>query len=287
VFRGTLTDQLKTASLYGESYSYDANGNRITANGASCQTGTDNRLLSDGVYNYTYDGAGNLWRQTKIADGSGAGAMSYDYLVYQGDMPFVQVYDADGLSGGTYSPVLTHRYLQEAGTGKILADDYQGSGPMWLLEDHEGTVHDIVFCNGNSYDVTHRVYDSFGVTDSAHRYTIWNTLDQTYVPVDTIVGFQGSLNSTTDTKCLASDISLLAGLDWMRIRVCRPATGRFLSEDPTSPPPDANFYRAFGNNPLNETDPSGRCGLKTTGYSYLFGMPTDYGARSFNRLPGR
>ena len=39
-----------------------------------------------------------------------------------------------------------------------------------------------------------------------------------------------------------------------------PATGRFLSEDPTVPRPDQNLYRWCGNNALNETDPSGRCG---------------------------
>ena len=35
-----------------EAYSYDANGNRTTAGYA---TSADNRLQSDGVYNYTYD----------------------------------------------------------------------------------------------------------------------------------------------------------------------------------------------------------------------------------------
>jgi RHS repeat-associated protein len=43
----------------GESYSYDANGNRIMANDASYTTGADNRLISDGKYNYSYDAEGN------------------------------------------------------------------------------------------------------------------------------------------------------------------------------------------------------------------------------------
>ena len=44
------------AGVNPESFSYDANGNR-TMTGYS--TGTGNRLLSDGTYNYTYDDEGN------------------------------------------------------------------------------------------------------------------------------------------------------------------------------------------------------------------------------------
>ncbi|ASV76677.1 hypothetical protein THTE_4076 [Thermogutta terrifontis] len=42
-----------------ESYQYDANGNRVTANGSTYTTGTNNRLLSDGTYRYLYDAEGN------------------------------------------------------------------------------------------------------------------------------------------------------------------------------------------------------------------------------------
>ncbi|MDV2999000.1 MAG: tRNA3(Ser)-specific nuclease WapA [Chroococcopsis gigantea SAG 12.99] len=59
-----VTDQLTGASATNESYSYDANGNR-TNTGYS--TGTDNQLVSDGTYNYRYDGEGNLRERTEIA----------------------------------------------------------------------------------------------------------------------------------------------------------------------------------------------------------------------------
>jgi RHS repeat-associated protein len=42
-----------------ESYQYDDNGNRITANGSTYTTGSNNRLLSDGTYRYLYDAEGN------------------------------------------------------------------------------------------------------------------------------------------------------------------------------------------------------------------------------------
>ena len=49
-------DELTSAGLTGESYSYDQDGNRV---GSGYQTGAANELLSDGVFNYQYDKDGN------------------------------------------------------------------------------------------------------------------------------------------------------------------------------------------------------------------------------------
>ncbi|MCA9262200.1 MAG: hypothetical protein KDA60_00065, partial [Planctomycetales bacterium] len=54
-----------------ESYTYDANGNRVESHlhGAAYVTGDANRLLSDGTYNYAYDDEGNMVLRTEIATG--------------------------------------------------------------------------------------------------------------------------------------------------------------------------------------------------------------------------
>ena len=57
------TDQLKSASLTKESYTYDNTGNRT---GTGLVTDKGNRLLSDGTYRYGYDAEGN--RTTKFVD---------------------------------------------------------------------------------------------------------------------------------------------------------------------------------------------------------------------------
>ncbi len=60
------TNQLTTAThttQTDEAYSYDANGNR-TSGGVA--TGTNNQLLTDGTYNYEYDGEGNRTKRTEI-----------------------------------------------------------------------------------------------------------------------------------------------------------------------------------------------------------------------------
>ena len=55
-----------------ETYNYDANGNRINSSkhGSGYVTGPNNRLLSDGTYNYQYDAEGNMTRRTHIASGA-------------------------------------------------------------------------------------------------------------------------------------------------------------------------------------------------------------------------
>jgi YD repeat-containing protein len=47
-------------------YSYDANGNRAMT---GYQTGSDNRILSDGTWNYVYDNVGNVIKKTNIFTG--------------------------------------------------------------------------------------------------------------------------------------------------------------------------------------------------------------------------
>ena len=42
-----------------ESYLYDENGNRLSANGSTYIIGANNQLLSDGTYRYLYDAEGN------------------------------------------------------------------------------------------------------------------------------------------------------------------------------------------------------------------------------------
>ncbi|MFN7813650.1 MAG: RHS repeat-associated core domain-containing protein, partial [Planctomycetia bacterium] len=64
-------DQLTSARLTGETYAYDKTGNRTRG---GTQTGSGNRLLSDGTYRYAYDAEGN--RTAKFVDTSPGGTLS-------------------------------------------------------------------------------------------------------------------------------------------------------------------------------------------------------------------
>jgi RHS repeat-associated protein len=65
------SDQLRSASLTGESYAYDKTGNRTSG---GTQTDPGNRLAFDGTYRYAYDAEGN--RIAKYRDTNPGGALS-------------------------------------------------------------------------------------------------------------------------------------------------------------------------------------------------------------------
>ena len=80
--------QLISATLGGtevESYTYDDNGNRETANGDTYDTGDDNQLTSDDSYTYTYDAEGNRTTKFVDADGDGLDADDRDITIYTWD----------------------------------------------------------------------------------------------------------------------------------------------------------------------------------------------------------
>jgi RHS repeat-associated protein len=112
----------------------------------------------------------------------------------------------------------------------------QGEGTvLWGLGDHEGTIRDIV--NNSGTVVDHRKYDSFGKMTSESTPT-----------TDFIFGYTGQA------------LDKAVGLYNYGHRWYDPATGRFASEDPSGfAAGDANLYRYVGNDPLNNTDPTGLC----------------------------
>ncbi|HBE68654.1 MAG TPA: hypothetical protein DDW52_10955 [Planctomycetaceae bacterium] len=67
----TGADRSNTDIRGNESYTYDANGNRLQSHlhGEGYLPGPANRLLSDGTYNYEYDAEGNMILRTEIATG--------------------------------------------------------------------------------------------------------------------------------------------------------------------------------------------------------------------------
>ena len=90
---GQLTGATYTGSQASESYTYDANGNRITANGSTYTTGADNQLISDGTYTYAYDAEGN--RIAKFIDANDDGVLD------AGDTSITQyTWDAGSDDGG-------------------------------------------------------------------------------------------------------------------------------------------------------------------------------------------
>jgi RHS repeat-associated protein len=263
------TNQLTTANhttQTDEAYSYDANGNR-TSGGSSA--GTNNQLLTDGTYNYEYDGEGNRTKRTEIVtgkvteyvwdyrnrltsvlfkDASGAVTKTIQYTYDVNDRRIGKqidgvvteryVYDGSNIAlvfDGAGSQ--THRYLYGTEVDQVLADE-RGGTVVWALSDNQGTVRDLV--DGNGTILNHIVYDSFG-----------KVVSQSNATVEFRYGYTGREQDNE------------TGLDYYRARYYDASNGRFISEDPLGfSAGDSNLTRYVGNSPTNWVDPSGQSEVK-------------------------
>ena len=254
-----------------EAYSYDANGNRTNA---GYGTGTNNRLLTDGVYSYSYDDEGNRTKRVEISTGKvteyawdyrnrlasvvfkDAGGVVTKTIEYAYDVDnrrigkkvdtstslsasgvVVERYVYDGSDIALVfdgAGVQTHRYLYGTGVDQILADE-RGGSVVWALADNQGTIRDLV--NNAGVILNHINYDSFG-----------RVVSQTSPGVEFRFGYTGREQDGE------------TGLDYYRARYYDSSVGRFISEDPIGfKGGDGNLSRYVGNSPTNFTDPSGLC----------------------------
>ena len=248
------------------SYQYDRDGNlmmkTLGTSGATVRYTWDNRgrlvqvadysnlAFAEGqqhateVIQYTYDYLNRRIEETTTASGT----TTYDHLVYDGSQPLLE------FSGQGTSATVSHRYLDAATIGQVLADDqFQVNsvagaplGTIWQLPDNEGTIRDLVWLNHQgSWTTTHQVYNSFGVLEQSDPLVVMGTPPQPLV-VTTIFGYAGGIYDPT--------LGMVQFVD----RWYDPNTGRFLSPDPTGFAGGlSNLYCYCGNNPLTETDPTG------------------------------
>ena len=245
------TDQLKTATYNGfqsnESYGYDANGNRNTNN---FTVGTNNRLTSDGTFNYTYDNEGNRMTKTAI---SGGAVTSYTWdhrnRLTQAVTPATTVtYAYDYLNRMTKrnNDVYVHdgwqvvlilnsagavqkRFLWGANQDELIAEE-TGSTPLWTLCDHLGSVRDVINTGGTV--LNHIEYNAFGKLTNKSS-------------VNNVPTFRYTAKLTDDSTDLQWNINR-----WYDANV-----GRWISEDPIGfEAGDENLYRYTMNNSVKFID---------------------------------
>ncbi|HUP81044.1 MAG TPA: RHS repeat-associated core domain-containing protein, partial [Pirellula sp.] len=253
-----------------EAYSYDLNGNRTNR---GYQADLNNRIRSDGTFNYAYDAEGNRTKRTNIASGevtdyewdyrnrlirvrtkpNDQGPVTkdviYTYDVF--DRRIAKSVDADGPGSApakierfVYDGVHIalsfdgtgtpiHRYLHGPMVDQILADENALGQILWSMTDNQGTVRDLVDSSGTVRN--HITFDSFG-----------RLADQTNATIDFLFAYTGR------------EFDRETGLYYYRARYYDSQSGRFLSEDPLGFMGDlSNLSRYVGNNVSNKQDPSG------------------------------
>jgi len=203
-------------------FTYDANGD----------------LTADGTWTYTYDA------ENRLTHATGAGkdvTLSYDPLgrLYfvggsnVGDVTFI--YDGDALvaeynSAGT----MTNRYVHGSNAA---ADDplvwYIGSAVgssnrRYLHADHNGSI--VATSDGSGLNASINTYDEYGIPASSNTGRFGYTGQATLYEI---------------------------GLDYYKARIYSPTLGRFLQTDPIGYAGGENLYAYVGDDPMNESDPSG------------------------------
>ncbi|MFM6321527.1 MAG: RHS repeat-associated core domain-containing protein [Microcystis panniformis] len=267
-----------------ESYSYDANGNRITSSihGNGYVTGKGNRLLSDGKYNYEYDNEGNLTKQTEIATGK-VQELTWDYR-----NRLVAFVDKDATGKETQRVEFTYDALnrriakavdtnpQDTTPPVVRQFIYDGQNILLEFVDSDGAganqpVLDTRYLHGAGVDQV-LAQESAGNVEwhlTDHLGTVRDLVNNSGAVVnhfvyDSFGQVISESNPAIDTRYLFTgrEFDKETGLQYNRARYYNQATGRFLSEDPIAfKSGDVNLYRYALNSPIKFNDPSGKTAI--------------------------
>jgi RHS repeat-associated protein len=157
-----------------EAYVYDENGNRVTANGSTYETGANNQLLSDGAYRYQYDEEGNRVLkyidvdEDEVFDSGDTDATVYSWD-YRNRLTAVSHFDTFALyTSETSDQVVEYAYDFQNRLIKRVLDPDGTSGSTDVEQSvyiHEGNQIALQYEGVGGGDL--------GAGDLAHRY-LWN-----------------------------------------------------------------------------------------------------------------
>jgi RHS repeat-associated protein len=253
-------DRISSVTIGGvtTSYSYDVNGNRLN-NGAVYDA--QDRLISDSIYNYAYDGRGALRQKVSKLNGE---VSNYQYDVFghlmSATLPGGKSvnYQLDGLgrrvarqvNGGAWTGLIyqddTHLIGMVDASGIVTAQFVYGTS------DHSP---DYMSKNGVSYRIISDERGSVRLVVNATDGTVAQRMDYDVwgnVTADTAPGFQpfGFAGGFYDN---------VTGLVRFGARDYDASTGRWMSKDPILfNGGQANLYVYAGDDPVNKIDPDGR-----------------------------
>jgi len=261
--------RLKTATVSGGlpafDYTYDKNGNRLTADNQTLTFNDENQITTSG---YAYDAAGNLTKNTKLSQIGYTSADQLKSVVKDGT---TYNYTHAGASNtellaettpqGTYTLAYGRNNAQglpaieqaskDGATASVINDPATGqplmlrtSSGMQSMYVYDGTPGSpIALITSGAYVAFAYEYDPYGVP----------TLTQS----------SGGLGVDQNPFTFAGGVQDRT-TGWVHYgnRYYDPTTGNWTQQDTLDAPLDpgnANRYAYAGGDPINNTDPSGRC----------------------------
>jgi RHS repeat-associated protein len=218
-------------------YTYDLVGNLSTkSKGAGLEKwyyayNQNNQLLSvrktsDGTTNtmtvtYAYDAFGNRVKQDEWVSG---GSTTTTKFVFVGDQVYLDL---------TSGNALQERYIRGDNANELIARIDGSNNEAWYLTDRLGSVRDII--NNSGTDLDSVTYSAYGaITTQTNGTNLGNYAWQGMGYDPNSVLYYTHYRPTYD-----------------------PLIGRYYNIDPTLQEGGTNFYGDVGNDPTNETDPSG------------------------------
>ena len=258
-----------------ESYSYDANGNRVISSlhGEDYVIGGNNQLTTDSIYTYEYDDEGNLIRQMETATG--------DVRVFEWDYHnrLVAVIDLDAT--GTELQQVAYTY-DVMGRRIAKAVDADGAGnataeSLRFVYDREnvslefkGDVADLSmrYLHGPQVDQVLAQEDATGTLLwhlSDHLGSVKDLVDDigilknhlTFNSYGNVIG-ESDDGFSSRYGFTGRELDEETGLYYYRARYFDSEIGRFISQDPIDfASGTENFYEYVENSPIASKDPFG------------------------------
>ena len=251
-------------------YTYDAAGNILTANG---HTYTYNSVWKDMLWTYdgeafTYDSSGNptsyyngtrwtfTWENGRSLATATDGTTSISYA-----------YDAGGLRTSKTVGTVIHNYYYAS--GKLLRETY-GSNVLDFFYDQNGYPYALKY-NGTMYyyitnlqgDVMYLV-DSSGATVASYEYD----------PFGNIISQNGSMATINPLRYRGYYYDADLDMYYLQSRYYDPNIGRFINADNISflgtndPVLSLNLFSYCENNPISNVDPLGLFSIPTWSISW-------------------
>lgn len=270
-------------------YTYDANGNILTKTEYPYTTGTPDTPTH--VYNYQYDGSGQLTNydgNELTYDGNG-NLTSYDGSTYSwSGSNFTGIANADNQITYQYNDkgIRTSKTVNGKTTTYTLDNKYNvasqtdGTNTLTFTYDMYNCLAAMTF-NGTSYTYEKDAQgDIIGVFDSGNNEVVSYTYDSWGKLISISDSLADTLGKANPFRYRSYYYDSESQLYYLQSRYYNPEIGRFISKDDSgyhdaSDPIDSNLYAYVDNNPIVNTGANGHFintilgGVFDAGYGWL------------------